>query len=68
MSINDSPDGREAKDSISMENHSVTAMILQLQPEREKSALLCILPAWEINSTLEISISINKEINTVYSE
>lgn len=46
----------------------IIEMILQLQPEREKSALLCIMPAWEIDSTLEISISINKEINTVYSE
>lgn len=58
MAINNSPDGREAKDSVLMDNHSVMEMIIQPQPEWERSAFLYLMPAWGIDLTLETSRSI----------
>ena len=66
MAINNSPDSREAKDSILMENHSVMEMITQPQPEWERSAFLYVMPAWGTDLTLETSVSI--KINSVYNE
>lgn len=58
MAINNSPDSRETEDSVLMEKRSLVGMIARLQPERERSALLYIMPAWGIDSTLEISRNI----------